>query len=230
MPTTDAPTYYELLGVEPTASAEEIRAAYKRAAKLAHPDGGGSPGLFRQLQIAYETLIDDFRRGQYDRDLARQQNPEPPPQTSAGYTEPPPAAGADWHYEDAVVETVVNQEGPATPEKQVIREPQRPLGALERKHVAILWGLLVATATFIRLGGGLGVVNLGSTMVIDGLIGAIAGVLYSERRLQYRSTAGQIVTMALIWGAMAATIGELALLVWIIYQAFRWLRGRAGAQ
>lgn len=226
MPTADVPTYYELLGVEPTASTEEIKAAYKRAAKLAHPDGGGSPGLFRQLQIAYETLVDDVRRDEYDRDLARQQNPDPLPQTNTGYAEPPPA-GAEWPSEVTAVETVVDRDGPAVLQQLAARVPQLPLGGLERKYVAVLWSLLVASAAFIRLGpGGLGPVDLALSMVIDGLVGAIIGVILSERWLQYRSTEGQIVAMALIWGAMAATIGELALLVWAVYRGLRWLRAR----
>ena len=38
----DQPTYYEILGVEAEATAEDIKAAYRAAAKSAHPDHGGT--------------------------------------------------------------------------------------------------------------------------------------------------------------------------------------------
>src|SRR5215217_5360416 len=61
--------YYELLGVAKTASATEIRVAYRRLAKTMHPDAGGSSDRFGLLQIAYETLSDPVNRTYYDREL-----------------------------------------------------------------------------------------------------------------------------------------------------------------
>jgi hypothetical protein len=68
--------YYELLGVQPTASASEIRAAYRALAKVMHPDAGGTAGTFRLLREAYETLSDPERRADYDRG---EDDEEPPP-------------------------------------------------------------------------------------------------------------------------------------------------------
>jgi restriction system protein len=59
--------YYELLRLEPSATAEEIKAAYRRLSSRVHPDAGGSEALFRQVNLAYETLSDPARREIYDR-------------------------------------------------------------------------------------------------------------------------------------------------------------------
>lgn len=64
--------HYEALGVERGASDEEIKDAYRRAARKAHPDKGGSPEKFYPVQKAYAVLKDKGRRERYDRGI-----PEP---------------------------------------------------------------------------------------------------------------------------------------------------------
>ena len=62
--------YYQVLGVKHTASAKEIKAAYKRLASLQHPDlNGGSAEAaraFSQLSHARDILLDPKRRSEYD--------------------------------------------------------------------------------------------------------------------------------------------------------------------
>ena len=49
--------YYEVLGVDKSASADEIKKAFRRKALLLHPDQGGSDQAFRELQEAFQVLI-----------------------------------------------------------------------------------------------------------------------------------------------------------------------------
>jgi DnaJ-class molecular chaperone len=66
---------YRVLGVARGASANGIRAAYKRLAKRLHPDRAGddSARAFRQLQEAYDLLSDPARRRRFDIHLQRKQ-------------------------------------------------------------------------------------------------------------------------------------------------------------
>ncbi len=66
-------TYYEILGIERQAPAAEIKSQYRRQAKRYHPDlNPGNPQAaerFRQVQAAYEVLLDPEKRRQYDASL-----------------------------------------------------------------------------------------------------------------------------------------------------------------
>lgn len=57
---------YETLGVDRAADKSAIRRAYRRRAKKAHPDGGGTAEQFGALQHAHDILTDDGRRAKYD--------------------------------------------------------------------------------------------------------------------------------------------------------------------
>jgi hypothetical protein len=60
-------SHYQVLRVPVTATAKEIKVAYRKAARTSHPDHGGDAAAFRQVTLAYETLIDAKRRADYDR-------------------------------------------------------------------------------------------------------------------------------------------------------------------
>ena len=58
---------YLVLKVNPDASPDEIRKAYKRLVKLRRPDSeGGDAERFKEIQAAYETLCNPGRRRKYN--------------------------------------------------------------------------------------------------------------------------------------------------------------------
>lgn len=58
--------YYAFLGVRPDASSEEVKSAYRQAARETHPDLHGEADRFQQLQAAYAVLRDPVQRMRYD--------------------------------------------------------------------------------------------------------------------------------------------------------------------
>jgi curved DNA-binding protein CbpA len=58
---------YEVLGVDQAASPEVVRRAYRKRAKKAHPDGGGTAKAFDELRRSMIVLSDPARKEKYDR-------------------------------------------------------------------------------------------------------------------------------------------------------------------
>lgn len=61
-----AQNYYETLGLSKSASADDIRRAYRKLAGEHHPDRGGDSEKFKKLNEAYQVLSDPTKRSQYD--------------------------------------------------------------------------------------------------------------------------------------------------------------------
>ncbi|HEY9720656.1 MAG TPA: DnaJ domain-containing protein [Oscillatoriaceae cyanobacterium] len=92
--------YYEILGVSPDASLQEIKAAYRTLAKKLHPDLGGTVEQVAALNEAADVLTHAAKRAEYDLDRRRQSStgPSAPPYTSTSST-----ASASWAYTPAPV-------------------------------------------------------------------------------------------------------------------------------
>lgn len=58
--------YYQILGVEKTASEDDIKKAYRKLAMKHHPDRGGDQAEFQKIQEAYSVLGDSQKRAEYD--------------------------------------------------------------------------------------------------------------------------------------------------------------------
>jgi len=78
--------YYKIIGVSRDADPRTIKKAYRRAAKLAHPDKGGSEAKMALLNEAYEVLSNPELKQRFD-------NGEDPMDPMAGQGGSPFAAG-----------------------------------------------------------------------------------------------------------------------------------------
>lgn len=67
---SESDNLYEILGVDKTASSEDIKKAYRKLSLLHHPDRNNgsdeSKSRFQKIQNAYETLGNEDKRKQYD--------------------------------------------------------------------------------------------------------------------------------------------------------------------
>jgi curved DNA-binding protein len=93
----DFKDYYKALGVTQTASADEIKKAFRKAARRYHPDINPSTDAeakFKDVNEAYEVLKDPERRAAYD-----QLGQEPP--QGQGHYQPPPGWDSGYEFSEA---------------------------------------------------------------------------------------------------------------------------------
>lgn len=104
-------TYYDILNITPTATADEVKKAYRKVAKTDHPDlnGGESSPRFVAAQEAMSVLSSASSRATYDASIGIKNKPAPDPKPGAQTpprpdppprNEPPPKApnfGQNWN-------------------------------------------------------------------------------------------------------------------------------------
>ena len=137
-------TFYQILDVPPTATAQEIHEAYDQVARLVHPwnarhlglDGreGVLEVLFERLTQAYLTLFQPERRKEYDRELS-------PDAWKAASPDPDRRGEVARHYYERARELAAADEFHQAIElvQQAVRSDPRPeyhalLGKLQAKH------------------------------------------------------------------------------------------------
>lgn len=105
MPRAGTTDHYAVLGVPPTATDREIRAAYLRRAREVHPDaqpGRDTTREFQEVAAAYDVLGDPAARADYDQ-AHRPASPPPAAPRWATAGEPPsPPAGPAADSDDGV--------------------------------------------------------------------------------------------------------------------------------
>jgi curved DNA-binding protein len=102
--------YYKVLGVERTASADQIKTAYRRLARKFHPDvskEANAEAHFKEVQEAYEVLRDPEKRAAYDQlgsEWKSGQQFRPPPDWGSGFEfsgRPEEGGGRRWRARTA---------------------------------------------------------------------------------------------------------------------------------
>lgn len=58
--------YYQILGLQPNATADDIKKAYRSLAMKHHPDRGGDQAKFKDISVAHDTLSDAQKKAEYD--------------------------------------------------------------------------------------------------------------------------------------------------------------------
>ena len=83
--------YYQILGLQRAASADEVKTAYRRLARKYHPDvskEADAEARFKEVQEAYEVLKDPEKRAAYDQlgsEWKSGQQFRPPPDFGSGF-------------------------------------------------------------------------------------------------------------------------------------------------
>jgi curved DNA-binding protein CbpA len=92
---------YDRLGVAPTATLEEIRAAYRRIARRVHPDRGtaGNEQAMAAANEAWRVLSDPGRRAEYDASLRTRSSTLASSPSRASAPAPAPAEDDDLDEE-----------------------------------------------------------------------------------------------------------------------------------
>src|SRR5687767_1934729 len=62
-----AKDYYKILGIEKSASKDDVKKAFRKLAHKYHPDKAeGDEAKFKEISEAYSVLSDDRKRAEYD--------------------------------------------------------------------------------------------------------------------------------------------------------------------
>jgi len=103
--------YYQVLGIKQSATATEIKSAYRKLARKRHPDvnrgSENSARDFALLSLAYHTLIDPQERAFHDQQLTQQRNGDSILNSDNPHAQRARAAQARW---DRVVNQILEHD------------------------------------------------------------------------------------------------------------------------
>ena len=162
--------YYRIIGVNFTATAEEIKKVYRSLARRFHPDTSDEPDAaerFREIQAAYEVLSDERKRAAYDK------------RRSEMGLAPAEQAALAWEL------TVSRQTLPCIKEEQVLylMVDIRPAAAMAAKRLPLNLCLVIDRSTSMQDGRRMDQVKAATHQIIDDLrdTDAFAVVSFSDR-------------------------------------------------
>jgi hypothetical protein len=153
-PTTGTPDYYADLGVKPTATADDIKAAYRAAAKRAHPDAGGSAEAMQRVNEAHAVLADPLARRDYDR---RRAEPKPasahrpagaPHHTSPHHAAPPHDAASQTAPHATPDPAAMRREAEVFRRQRIVQARYNALHIIRRSFIAAVL-LTIITRYFL---------------------------------------------------------------------------------
>lgn len=202
MPHSTTPDYYELLGVPRDAETATITKAYRRLARVSHPDSGGNSGMFRLLRVAYETLTDETERKAYDAALDSDAA-YPPPNGDVHQADDSVASGqpADqnqqqWEFDDGTARSMVVEPERLSWWSSV--DPERPV-AIDPPYTQGRWPAVAAVVAF----GAFGLTIVGFHLVgvvplITGATVLLASYLRAARGLEVKAVVGVAGAVAVV--------------------------------
>lgn len=181
-------THYEVLGIEPSATPDEVRATYKRLIFRVHPDQGGNDALFRRVEEAFRVLSDPKRRADYDtllregnsKSSSKRDSNRENPQGWVRVDEPPPTeSSTSWTNTSSAGYN--SQYGPNSSSSS---NPRDTFQANNRFFERNPWAfLLIAGFLFVTLfGAASGFVGVGFLMILAGVV-AVIGSTRANRKL-----------------------------------------------
>ena len=165
-----APSYYDVLGVEPGCSLDELRTAYRRRAREHHPDVAAVPvGAVTMVEIneAWRVLSDDASRRSYDESCRPKRTPVATPQ-------PAPKTGRSRRMAWAAgvqgqIAKLARLAGRSATQTLLIRQPRAPRSEYERLVTDLITGLCEDTESRVRAARAAGAAPLdlavGATLV-----------------------------------------------------------------
>lgn len=159
-------TYYDILGVSPVATQDEIKVRYRTLIRKIHPDFDVPAALFRQVQEAHEVLSDPVRRAAYDRLLG----------FGGGAVRKTSGDPNDWRYHATSDSASRGRySGAGSPRRVGTHLQRRRLGtsasaSLPMRHPSL--AVAMAGAVLILLGSALN--EIGIALILLGAVGLIA--------------------------------------------------------
>ena len=118
--------YYEILGLKPECSQDEVKKAFRKLASVHHPDKGGDAEKFKEINEAYQTLSDTGKRAQYD--VVHARGPFVPP-------------GFDSFWDSAVRGSPWGRHPESRPRRNADASPPPTTGRGDNIHVQITLSL-----------------------------------------------------------------------------------------